>query len=138
MKIGKEKYMKKPLSFIIALFLLVVTVLPVLAAPEAAVGPRGPFALVGRISAINPATGMVTVKVFKGNYLVRPYFGQLVDLKTTATTRYLYKTSAAVTATRITFADLKVGDPVSVNGILANGVWTATRITVGASLSCFP
>lgn len=130
--------MKKLLSLSIALFLLVVTVLPVFAAAEPAVGPRAPFALVGRISTIDATTGVVTVKALKGNYLVKPYLGQLVNLKTTATTRYLYKTSAAATATPITFADLKVGDPVSVNGILANGVWTATRITVGASLSCFP
>ena len=130
--------MKKMFGLSIVLFLLVVMILPVQAAPETALGLRGPFALVGRISAIDPVTGLVTVKVFRGNYLVRPYFGKLVDLRTTATTRYLYKTSAAVTATRITFADLKVGDPVSVNGILADNIWTATRITVGASLSCFP
>jgi len=31
-----------------------------------------------------------------------------------------------------------VGQAVSAQGRLANGVWTVTRITVGAKLSCFP
>ena len=130
--------MKKLLSISIALFLLAVTVLPVLAASEPARAPRGPFALVGKISAIDAASGTVTVNVLKGNKLVQPFVGQSVVLKTTATTRYLLKTSATAVATPIKFADLKVGDPVSVNGTLANGTWTAARITVGASLSCFP
>lgn len=130
--------MKKIFSVSLALFLLVVTVMPALAASEPARAPRGPFALVGTISTIDPATGTVTVNVLKGNKLVQPYLSQSVVLNTTASTRYLLKVSATAVATRITFADLKVGDPVSVNGTLANGIWTATRITVGASLSCFP
>jgi len=130
--------MKKILSVSLALFLLVVTVMPVLAAAEPARAPRGPFALVGTISAIDSTTGLVTVNVLKGNKLVQPYLGQSMDLKTTATTRYLLKTSSTTVATLITFADLKVGDPVSINGTLANGTWTAMRITVGATLSCLP
>jgi hypothetical protein len=130
--------MKKIVSMSIALFLLVVTVMPALAASESAIAKRGPFSLVGKISAIDAAAGTVTVTVLKGNKLVQPYLGQAVTLQTTVTTRYLYKASATAVATPITFADLKVGDPVSVNGTLANGIWTATRITVGAKLSCFP
>lgn len=130
--------MKRTTSILIAMLLLVVTVAPVLAASESAIAKRGPFSLVGKISAIDAAMGTVTVNVLKGNKLVQPYLGQSITLRTTATTRYLYKASATAVATPITFADLKVGDPVSVNGRLANGIWTATRITVGARLSCFP
>lgn len=130
--------MKKLMSLFIALFLLGVMVLPAAAATETAIAKRGPFSLVGKISAIDAASGTVTVNVLKGNKLVQPYLGQSITLKTTATTRYLYKSTATAVATPITFADLKVGDPVSVNGTLANGIWTATRITVGAKLSCFP
>ena len=130
--------MKKFTSVLIALFLLVVTVAPALAASESAIAKRGPFSLVGKISAIDSANGTVTVTVLKGNKLVQPYLGQSIALRTTLKTRYLYKSTATAVATPITFADLKVGDPVSVNGTLANGVWTATRITVGAKLSCFP
>lgn len=131
--------MKKIFSVSLALFLLVVTVLPVMAAAEPArIPPRGPFSLVGRISAIDATNGTVTVNVLKGNKLVLPYLNKPLTLKTTATTRYLYKATPTSIAVVITFADLKVGDPVSVNGTLANGVWTATRITVGATLTCFP
>lgn len=130
--------MKKLTSMFIALFLLIVTVAPVLAASESVIAKRGPFSLVGKIAAIDAATGTVTVNVLKGNKLVQPYLGQSVTLQTTETTRYLYKASTTAVATPITFADLKVGDPVSVNGTLANGIWTAKRITVGAKLSCFP
>jgi hypothetical protein len=129
--------MKKCLALTLAFLLLAVTALPVLAASETAINPRGPFAMVGKIQSIDAATGTFTVKVYNGNYLVRPYRSQIVTINTTATTRYFYKTTAAATATRITFADLKVGEAVSINGSLANGVWTATRITAGASLSCF-
>ena len=130
--------MKRMISLSFALLLLVVTVVPAFAASESARTPRGPFALVGTISAIDSTNGTVTVNVLKGNKLVQTYIGQSVMIKTTASTRYLLKTSATSVATPITFADLEIGDPVSVNGTLANGNWTATRITVGASLSCLP
>jgi len=97
-------------------------------------GPRGTFALVGTISAIGSNT--VTVQVIRGNNLVKPYIGTPVTVTVSSATRYLYRDGA--TTTTISFADLKVGQPVSVNGTLANSVWIATRITVGASLSCLP
>ena len=127
--------MKKLLIVSLTLFLLAVTVVPVMAAPETARAPRGPFALVGTISTIDSTTGLVTVTVIKGNKLVLPYIGKSVTLKTIASTRYLLKTSPTATATRITFADLNIGDPVSVQGTFVNGIWTATRITVGATLA---
>ena len=126
--------MKKILTGLLTFFLLIITVVPVMAAR----GPRGPFALVGRISAIDPATGVVTVNALRGNKLVQPYLSQDLAIITNARTRFLYKANQTSVATLITFADLKVGDPVSINGTLANGVWTASRITVGASLTCFP
>ena len=126
--------MKKLLVVTIALFLLAVTVVPAFAAGPLP-APRGPFTLVGRITAIDSANGTVTVTVFRGNTLVQPYLGKSLTLNTTATTRYFYKANAAAVPTPITFADLKVGQPVSVNGTLANGVWTANRITVTAGAS---
>jgi hypothetical protein len=38
----------------------------------------------------------------------------------------------------ITFADLAVGQKVSVSGTVANNVWTVARITVGADLIHLP
>jgi hypothetical protein len=126
--------MKKLFVVALALLLALTAVGPTFAAG----GARGTFSLVANISAIDPASGAVTVTVIKGNTLVKSYFGQNLVMTTTASTRYLYKSSATAVPVTITFADLKVGDAVSVNGTLANGVWTAARITVGASLTCLP
>ena len=127
--------------FIAALVLMIplATVSPVLAAGGGGGrGPRGTIALVGKITTIDTASGVVEVSVLKGNKLVQPYIGQNLALATNSSTRYLYKSSATAVPVAITLADLKVGDPVSVNGRTANGLWTASRITVGARLSCFP
>jgi hypothetical protein len=99
-------------------------------------GPRGTFAITGTIAAIGSTT--VTIQVYRGNTLVQPYLGTPLTITVTASTRYLFKSSTAATATPIALSDLRVGNPVSVNGTVANNVWTASRITVGASLSCLP
>jgi hypothetical protein len=97
-------------------------------------GPRGTFAIVGTIAAIG--TDTVTIDVVRGNKLVQPYLGTQVTVTVTSRTRYLYKDGTTITT--IGLADLLVGQPVSVNGTVANNVWTVSRITVGASLSCLP
>jgi hypothetical protein len=116
----------------LVLGLLLAAVSPAMAASPR--GPRGVFALAGKITALGDGT--VTVKVLAGNKLVKPYRGQELTVTVTEATRYLLKEGTTVTP--ITFADLKVGDKVSVNGRVANQVWTATRITVGARLVHFP
>ncbi len=123
--------MKKILIATLVLFLLAAAVTPA----AAATGPRGPFTLVGRITAIDATNGTVTVSVFRGNTLVQPYVGKSLTLTTTAATLYFYKANAAAVPTPMTFADLKVGQPVNVSGTLANDVWTANRITVTAGAS---
>jgi hypothetical protein len=128
--------MKRIFVATLVLLLLAVTVTPALAYSEAAARGRGPFALVGQITSVDAVTRTVSVSVLRGNMLVRPYIGQTVTLQTTGTTRFQYKTG--ITVTRITFADLKVGQYVSANGPLLNDTWTASRITVGASLIHLP
>ncbi|MDD2923080.1 MAG: DUF5666 domain-containing protein [Anaerolineales bacterium] len=131
--------MKRLITILLTLVLLSVATVPAFAAPVTAQsGPRGTFALVGRIAAIDASTGTVTINVIRGSFLVKPYFGKTLMVKTTSLTRYLYKSSPTATPVPITFADLKVGNAVSVNGLVANNVWTASRITVGAKLTCFP
>jgi hypothetical protein len=132
--------MKKLIVLLVVLALAFAAVTPAFAAGQgpgkgqgSQKGPRGTFALVGTISAIGSNT--VTVQVIRGNNLVKPYIGTPVTVTVSSATRYLYRDG---TTTTITFADLKVGQPVSVNGTLANNVWNAARITVGASLSCLP
>jgi hypothetical protein len=87
-----------------------------------------------RPTAINGTT--VTVQVTGGNPIVREYVGQMLTLRTTSSTRYLLKTNAGTVP--ITFADLAVGQKVSASGKVANNMWTATRITVGAALVHLP
>ena len=96
--------------------------------------PRGTFAITGTITAIG--TNNVTVTVIRGNKLVQPYIGTSVTVTVTPQTRYLYHTDTATTI--IKFSDLKLGQSVSVNGTVADNIWTASRITVGAKLSCLP
>jgi len=90
------------------------------------VGPR--FSLVGKITLIDSLTKTVTVKVFTGNILVKPFINKELMVQTTDKTRFLLKSEP--TAIPITFSDLKLGDWVSVNGVLKDSIWTAGRITV--------
>jgi len=141
--------MKKFFVLTLVLALLAVTVIPALAAGGAPAGNgRGggggtgkggnaPFALAGTIASLDPAARTVTVTVACGNKLVKLFIGQNLTIQTTDATRFLLRNPDS-TATPITFADLAVGQKVSVYGQLANNVWTASRITVGADLTCLP
>lgn len=122
--------MKRLILFVLVFGLVFVSASPALAAGK---GPRGTFALTGTITAIGD--GSVTVQVLGGSKLVKPYINQALTVTVTVSTRYLLK--EGTTTTLISFADLKIGDSVSVNGTAANNVWTAKRITVGAQLIHF-
>lgn len=132
--------MKKTLVLLLVLIFAFAAVFPADAAGnnpgtgQGQKGPRGTFAMTGYITAIGSNT--VTIQVYRGNNLVKPYIGQMLTVMVTSSTRYIFKNGT--TSTPIKFTDLKVGDPVSANGTVANGVWTTKRITVGASLSCLP
>ena len=141
--------MKKLFVLTLVLALVAATVVPALAAgspparngcgSEGYAGKGGsmPFALAGTIASLDPVARTVTVTIACGNLLVKPLIGQDLTLQTTDATRFLLRNPGG-TATPITFADLAVGQKVSANGRLANNVWTAGRITVGAKLTCLP
>ena len=138
--------MKKFTTLMLVLILLAVTVTPALAAGNPPPGKGGggsgkggkaPFALAGTIASLDPAAGTITVTVVCGNKLTRPYIGQSLTIQTNAATRFLLRNADGV-ATPITFADLVVGQKVSINGQFGNNVWTASRVTVGADLTCQP
>jgi hypothetical protein len=101
---------------------------------QAQQGKRNTFAVTGTIVSIG--TDTVTIDAVRGNKLVQPYLGSSITLTVTSQTRYLYNDGTSVTS--ISLSDLKVDQPVSVNGIFKNGVWSVLRITVGASLNCLP
>jgi hypothetical protein len=130
--------MKKALLMLVLLIFLTASVSPAYAAgprPNDRTRGRTPFALVGTITAIDGNT--VTVRVVVGNHLVKRYYGQEVPLETNAATRFLMKDANGVVYP-ITLDDLEAGQNVSVNGVLANNRWVATRITVGARLIHLP
>jgi hypothetical protein len=128
--------MKKVWIALLVLVVLVATAMPALAAggPPPVCCKSGSFTLAGVITAINGTA--ITVQVTGGNPIVREYVGQTLALQTTSSTRYLLKTDTGTVP--ITFADLAVGQKVSVSGTVANNVWTVARITVGADLIHLP
>ena len=128
--------MKKLTMALLVLVVLGATAMPALAAggPPPVRGKSGSFTLAGVITAISETT--VTVQVTGGNPIVRAYVGQALALQTTSSTRYLLKTDTGTVS--ITFADLAVGQKVSISGKIANNMWTAARITVGATLVHLP
>lgn len=97
-------------------------------------GSPGKFTLSGTITGIG--TDNVTIEVFRGSKVVKPYLSTELLIYVTASTRYLMKEASIVVP--IEFEDLEVGQLVSVNGTLASDTWTALRITVGASLIHLP
>lgn len=122
--------MKKSLVLGLVCMLLLGSVTPSLAASR----PGGTFTLAGNITAINGST--VTVHVVGGSPAVKAFIGADLPLQTTDATRFLLKTDTATVP--ITLADLQVGQSVSASGKVANGIWTALRITVGATLIHYP
>jgi hypothetical protein len=94
---------------------------------------KPPYALVGKITAIDTVNHTITAMVIKGNSLAVDFIGQEVILRTTTETRFLMRSGIP-----ITFGDLNVGDNISGLGSFVDGVWTASRITAGALLSCAP
>jgi hypothetical protein len=100
--------------------------------------PRGTFAITGQVTAVDAVNKTITLTVLRSNKLVKAYVNTNVTVVTTLKTKYLYKATSASTAVKITFDDIQVGDYVSVNGTVANNIWTATRITEGAALNCLP
>jgi len=123
--------MKRWLLFVLLFGLLFVAVMPVSAAGK---GPRSLFNFAGKIEAIGVDT--VTIQVLAGNNLVRVYVGHELTVATNKATRYLEIVDGITVP--ITLGELDVDDPVSVHGMLVDGVWTASRITVGAKLIHFP
>lgn len=93
------------------------------------------YTLSGTITGLDAVAGTVTVEVVCGYRSVTEYIGTPVTLQTTEATRFLLRVPGDV-ATVITFADLEVGQNVSSQGTLADGAFTAIRITTGAELIC--
>jgi hypothetical protein len=102
-------------------------------------GPRQNFCINGAIAAIGTST--VTITVTCGNNRAQPYIGTNYEVTVTSLTRYNEEivdltSPTGFTDTPILFGDLVIGDLVSLNGTVVNGVWTVRRITVVPALDC--
>ena len=134
--------MKKVIVLTAVLALLAASSATALAAgsqaPDYGKGQGGQtvFDLAGKIAGLDP-NGTVTVQVVAGSLPVQPYIGRTLAIRTSDATRFLLR-QVDDTALPIAFSDLKLGQAVSVHGLLANSVWTATRVTVGAQLKQLP
>ncbi len=93
--------------------------------PQALLGGQS-FSLTGTISALGENS--ITVLVYNGSRLVKPYIGQDLIVLVTQNTRY--RQWAPGGCTPITFGDLQVGDTTSVEGKVSGDVFTAQRVTV--------
>jgi hypothetical protein len=134
--------MKRLFSVLVLFVLVVATTAPAFASgPDLSAGRgkggKAPFALSGVITGIDLPAGTVKVTVACGNKLVKTHIGQSLSLQTTVMTRFLLR-NAGSKATKITFNDLAVGQSVSLQGQLLNNLWSVTRLTVGAELTCLP
>ena len=81
-----------------------------------------PFELVGVVVAVDGLLNTLSVRVLKGNAVVKPYFGKEIPIGVTANTRYLPPTTQ--------LADLKEGAGVKVQGIYTDSVFVGQKITV--------
>jgi hypothetical protein len=130
--------MKKLVVLTLVIVLLSVTFVPALAAK----GPSGNqlYAIAGYIRAIDATNKTITVEVMVGNRLGDDYLNQKVVIKTYAQATTIdgvtYQPTRILLSggTVIAFSDLKVGDSVSSNGYLVDGIWHAARVTKGALL----
>jgi hypothetical protein len=141
--------MKKLFVLTLVLMLLAMAVTPALAAGgtrggnvysarlNARNGATTTFSLAGTIASLDPAAHSVTVKVASGSILVKASISQNLSIQTNDSTRFLLRNPDGY-ALPITFTELGVGQNVSVNGELANSVWTASRITAAAKLVHLP
>jgi Domain of unknown function (DUF5666) len=139
--------MKKLFVLVFVIALLAVTAMPALAEDGPIVRNRftlitrrdgnGVISLAGTITSLDSSARTVNVKVASGNRLAKPYLGKDVTILTTNATRFLLRNPDG-SATPITFAELIVGQKVSVYGGVVDNVLTASRITVGARLARLP
>ena len=131
--------MKKLVVLTLVFVLLSVTFVPALAAKS---GPSGNqlYAIAGYIRAIDDTNKTITVEVMVGNRLGDDYLNQKVVIKTyaqaTTVDGITYQPTRILLSggTVITFDKLLIGDSVSSNGYLVDGIWHAVRVTKGALL----
>lgn len=92
------------------------------------------FSLVGEVTALDGEAKTITVEVYSGSKLVKSYIGNELTITTKESTLFLLYGHAK--GETITFADVAVGDYVSVSGNIVNDDFVAKRVTVDVPLNC--
>ena len=92
------------------------------------------FSLVGEVTALDGDELTITVQVHSGSKLVKSYIGKELTFTTDATTLFLLYGHAK--GVQVTFADVEVGDSISVSGNIVNDLFVAKRVTVDVPLNC--
>jgi len=90
------------------------------------------FALVGEVTALDAEAGTITAEVYTGNQLIKDYVGQELTVVTDEETLFLQFGDTECKS--IAFEDVAVGDYISVNGHVLEGLYVARRITVDVPL----
>lgn len=122
--------MKKLFCVLLLVVMLSISAVPAFAANAGAAKRGTLFNLSGEITAIDASA--ITVTVVTGSAVVRPYLRKTLTIQLTESTRFLRKIPGSTVT--ITLDDLEVGEKVSMQGSVASGVWSATRITADAKL----
>jgi len=122
------------LAVLFVAIILALAVSPALA--DAAVTKKGrpvvrPFALVGQVTAKDDGAKTITVKVLRGNSVVRGFIGKELTVCVTDRTIFRLHRNAR---TVIGFEDVEVNDYVSIGGVYlpsaSGGKYVALRVIV--------
>jgi len=91
------------------------------------------FTLTGTITTVDASA--ITVLVHNGNRFVKPYLGQELVVLVTENTSYWQWTPDGYIP--IGLGDIQVGDTTSMRGLVSDGAFTATRVTIDVPC-CIP
>ncbi len=87
------------------------------------------FSLTGTLNSADATTGSLSVHVLSGSYNIQPYRGKDLTVKTGPDTIFLKYTPTG--CIRVTFAELKPGDRLSLSGVvLADKTFYTQRVTI--------
>ena len=123
--------MKKSLTVLLTVVLLLISTLPVFAASHNAPMQPKPFILTGNILSIEGSA--ITIEVISSWFAQQGYESP-VTLQTTGDTRFLLRNEDGV-ATKIALEDLVTDQNVSVLVEFVGDDWVAIRVTADAVLT---
>ena len=92
------------------------------------------FSLAGKVTALDGEAQTITVQVYSGSTLVKSYIGKELTFTTNENTLFLLYGHGK--GEQVTFAEVELGDYISVSGNLVKDIFVAKRVTVDVPLNC--